>query len=115
LAWLYGGRFCWSHSSICPVSAACCGGGLTFILLSSFFFIRGRLLAYQRLTESVAEVQRVMVDRPADEGILLVNLPNWLAPARSQYPVGVELVSMLGGYLFVEELMAQNLPADHPV
>jgi hypothetical protein len=67
------------------------------------------------LTEPVAEVQRVMVDRPADEGILLVNLPNWLAPARSQYPVGVELVSMLGGYLFVEELMAQNLPADHPV
>lgn len=88
---------------------------LTGILLTSGIFIRDRLLTYERLTEPVAEVQRIMADRPAEEGILLVNLPSWLAPARNQYPIGVELVAMMGGYLFVEELMAQNLPAEHPV
>ena len=88
---------------------------LAAMLLTSWLFIRDRLDAYDRLTEPVAEVQAIMADRPAEEGILLVNLPNWLAPARSQYPIGVELVAMMGSYLFVEELMTENLPADHPV
>jgi hypothetical protein len=88
---------------------------LAAIMLTSWLFVDDRLDAYARLTEPVVEVQRVMDERPAEEGIVLVNLPNWLAPARSQYPIGVELVAMLGSYLFVEELMAENLPDDHPV
>lgn len=88
---------------------------LAIALLTGWFFIRDRLNAYIRLTEPVAQVQAIMAARPAGEGIVVVNLPDWLAPERNQYPVGVELVAMLGDYLFVEELMAQNLPADHPV
>jgi hypothetical protein len=88
---------------------------LAIILLTSALFIRGRLAAYEQLTEPVAEVQEVMAEVSAEEGILLINLPSWLAPERNQYPIGVELVSMLGSYLFAGELMAQNLPADHPV
>jgi len=88
---------------------------LAAMLLTSWLFVRDRLDAYERLTEPVAEVQAIMVDRPAGEGIVLVNLPNGLAPARSQYPIGVELVAMMGSYLFVEELMNENLPDDHPV
>lgn len=82
---------------------------LAFVLLASWLFVRDRLDAYARLTEPVAELQSVTQSRPAGEGIVFVNLPDWLAPARSQYPIGVELVAMLGNYLFVEELVDYNL------
>ncbi|MDX1615798.1 MAG: hypothetical protein R3300_15905, partial [Candidatus Promineifilaceae bacterium] len=85
------------------------------LLLANWIFVRDRLEAYQRLTAPVDLVERIMADRPADEGIVLVNLPSWLAPAETVYPVGVEFVSMLGGYLFAEELIGFNLGDDHPV
>ena len=53
--------------------------------------------------------------RPEEEGILLVNLPSWLDTPANTYPVGVEFVAMMGNYLFVEELMAENLGVDRPV
>ena len=84
------------------------------IILTNIFFVRGRLADYGRLTEPVGVVAQIMADRPAAEGITLVNLPNWLAPPTNTYPVGVEFVAMLGDYLFVEELLAQNLGVDHP-
>jgi hypothetical protein len=88
---------------------------LGFLLLTSGFFIRDRLDAYTRMTSPVAEVQKALEDRPVSEGILLVNLPQWLTPQRNTYPVGTEIVAMLGDSLFVEELMAQNLRVDRPV
>jgi hypothetical protein len=88
---------------------------LAFVLLTSWLFVRDRLLSYSRLTGPVGVVEAVMEDRPAEEGVLLINLLSWLAPEKNSYPVGVELVAMLGDYIFVEELFAEKLLVDRPV
>jgi len=87
---------------------------LAFILITSWLFVRDRLRAYALLTGPVGVVEEVMAGRPSEEGVLLVNLPSWLAPERNSYPVGVEFVAMLGDYIFVEELIVENLLADRP-
>lgn len=86
-----------------------------FILITSSLFVSNRLRAYADLTSPVAVVADEMATRPEDEGILLINLPQWTAPAANTYPIGVELVAQLGDYLFVEELMVENLGVDRPV
>jgi len=90
-------------------------GALFLILIANWLFVSDRLEAYAQLTGPVEVVREIMAGRPEDEGILLVNLPSWLAPERGAHPVGVEFVAMMGDYLFVEELMAQNLGVDRPV
>lgn len=87
---------------------------LATIMLSSLLFLRGRLAAYAQLTEPVAVVENTLADRPPDNGVLLLNLPQWLDTPRNAYPVGVEFVSMLGDYLFVEELVRHNLHVPYP-
>ncbi len=88
---------------------------LFVILLQNWLFVREKLDVYAALTGPVAEVAQVMAGRPAGEGVLLVNLPQWLSPARNTYPAGVEIASMLGDYLFAEELIGFNLGRDIPV
>jgi hypothetical protein len=84
------------------------------VLLAGWWFVRGRLADYARLTRPLATVESVMSDRPVEEGVLLVNWPQWLAPERNTYPAGVEFVAMLGDYLFIEELLAENSGLDRP-
>ena len=88
---------------------------LGLILWAGWGFVRGRLDQYAQLASPVALVDQTMAGRPPDEGILLINLPEWLAPRRNTYPLGSEHVSMLGYHLFVEELMAENLREGRPV
>jgi hypothetical protein len=76
------------------------------ILGGSGNFVAGRLAAYERLTEPVGVARQAVGER--DSGILFLNLPAWYAPLDNTFPVGVEYVSMLGGYLFVGELTAFN-------
>lgn len=87
---------------------------LAAILLTSSLFVRERLAAYQQLTQPVNQVAAVMAERPAGEGVVLINLPQWTAPAQNRYPVGVELAAMMGDYLFAEELIGVNLRRDRP-
>ncbi|MCP5095396.1 MAG: hypothetical protein GY943_07585 [Chloroflexi bacterium] len=86
-----------------------------FILISSTLFIQERLNAYAQLTSPVEVVENVMKTRSSEAGVVLVNLPEWLDPGENRYPVGVEFVSMLGHYLFVDELMVNNLNDSYPV
>jgi len=88
---------------------------LAFILVTSGLFVRDRLAAYVQLTSPVEVVRSTMDGKAEEEGILLINLPDWLAPQQNTYPIGVEFVAMLGNYLFAEELMTQNLGVDRPV
>ncbi len=81
---------------------------LVFILGTSGLFVRGRLADYERLTAPVMVMREVMAARPSAGGALFVNLPQWIAPPRNTYAVGVEFVAMLGDYLFVEELGWEN-------
>ncbi len=90
-------------------------GLLLLLLAQNILFVRGKLRDYAALTAPVQVVAETMSGRPTDEGLLLVNWPQWLAPAWGTYPVGVEIVSMLGDYLFVEELLHHNLRVDRPV
>jgi hypothetical protein len=86
-----------------------------FILVTNWGFVRGRLVDYDRLSNPVRVMARVMAEQPAAEGILVVNLPQWLAPRRNTYAVGAELVAMLGNYLFVDELILENISGGHKV
>jgi hypothetical protein len=88
---------------------------MAIILLPSGIFIRGRLQAYDTLTEPVIVMEQILQNRPVGDGIIFVNLPQWLAPESNTYPMGVEFVAMLGDYLFVEELVRENLDLDRPV
>ncbi|VAW42658.1 hypothetical protein MNBD_CHLOROFLEXI01-4274 [hydrothermal vent metagenome] len=60
-------------------------------------------------------MQSVLNNAPADDEVVLVNLPQWLEKPPATYAVGVEFVSMLGGYLFAEELIDANVAGKHPV
>lgn len=88
---------------------------LFFILSSSSLFVRARLADYARLTSGVAVVADAMRGRPPAEGVLLLNLPAWIAPPRNTYAVGAELAAQLGYHLFAEEWVNDNLRAARPV
>jgi hypothetical protein len=88
---------------------------LIFIFFSSAGFVRGRLAAFTTIAEPLVVIEQVMADKPQDEGILLVNLPAWMSPTRNTYATGVEYVTLMGGHLFAEELMEENLVRQHPV
>jgi len=88
---------------------------LAGLLLSNAWFIHGRLQQYRQLTEPVRVIQQTMTEQPPAQAIVTVNLPEWLSPARNHYPVGAEVVAMLGPYLFAEELFHHNLRQDRPV
>ncbi len=90
------------------------GGRVVFVVAviafvgSNALLVRARLGDYKQLTASVTAARAAAADRPEDEGLLLINLPAWIGPPRSAFPVGAELAAMLGPYLFVEELTEQN-------
>lgn len=90
-------------------------GLLLFVLVTNWVFVRSRLEVYELLSEPVETVEAEMDGRPPEEGILMVNLPNWMDPGRNTYPIGVEFVPVMGDYLFTEELMGENLRVDRPV
>jgi hypothetical protein len=77
--------------------------------------VRGRLAAFTAISEPLELIEQVMADKPEDEGILLVNLPAWMSPPRNTYATGVEYVTLMGGHLFAEELIEENLVSNHPV
>ena len=79
------------------------------LVLWSATFVRGRLAAYAGLTAPVVVMVETMGDRPVAEGVVLINLPQWVAPPTQAFPVGAEFVAMLGDYLFAEELVEENL------
>ncbi|MCP4417884.1 MAG: glycosyltransferase family 39 protein [Chloroflexi bacterium] len=83
--------------------------GLLFILSSSGRFVQNKLQQYVQLTEPVSVLQTSLSDASDDAEIVFINLPQWLDMPPTTYAVGVEFVSMLGDYLFVEELVGANL------
>lgn len=88
---------------------------LGVMLLVGVFFVRGRVAALADLGTTVAVVRAEMRARPLAEGVLLVNLPAWSAPARNTFPVGVEHVALMGEHIFAEELIWENLNQVRPV
>ncbi len=60
-------------------------------------------------------VQTSLDNASANDEIVLINLPQWLEKPPVTYAVGVEFVSMLGGYLFAEELIHANVAGEHSV
>ena len=79
---------------------------LVATLLTNWTFVRGRLADYGRLTSAVDVVKSGPI--ALGEGVVIVNLPQWLAPPHNTYPAGVELAAMMGDYLFAEELISEN-------
>jgi hypothetical protein len=88
---------------------------LTFMLVIGTLFVRGRLTALAQLGTPVGAIQAEMAARPLTEGVLLVNLPAWTAPAQNSFPVGVEHVAVMGEHIFAEELVWENLNQHRPV
>ncbi|MCP4426577.1 MAG: hypothetical protein GY803_18955, partial [Chloroflexi bacterium] len=81
---------------------------LAYVLMTNWQYIREKLADYVELTDPVAVMNEVMAERPSSEGVVLINLPQWLAPPRNSYAIGGEYVVMLGTHLFVEELIIAN-------
>jgi hypothetical protein len=88
---------------------------LLFVFVSSAGFVRGRLAAFTAIASPLNTIEQVTVEKPEDEGILLVNLPAWMSPVRNTYATGVEYVTLMGVHLFAEELTEENLLRNHPV
>ena len=84
---------------------------LLFILITSGQFVQTKLDEYVQLTQPVPVMQQAQM--PNDAEILLINLPQWLDVPPNTYAIGVEFVTMLGDYLFVEELTSANVPGAH--
>ena len=80
---------------------------LGFILITSGQFVQTKLNEYEKLTEPVRVWQDHLHPFPGAD-VVFVNLPQWLDVPPQTYAVGVEFVSMLGDYLFVEELTEAN-------
>jgi hypothetical protein len=106
------------EASALPLTGGGLGRGLVwtavliFMLLTSIQFVRTKLAEYAQLTEPVA----ILKQTPTfDDEIVLLNLPQWLDVPPNTYAIGVEFVTMLGDYLFAEELVEANLPGQHPV
>lgn len=97
-----GGRWLWAAST-------------AFILISSGLFVHGRLEASADIGEPVEVVINTIDERPAEEGVVLVNVPAWTSPARNTFAVGAEFVTLLGEHLFAEELVQANAHKAHPV
>ncbi len=102
LVWRRVGKFLWA-------------GALTLLLLISSIFVRSQITALANLGAPVAVMQAEMATRPLPEGVLLVNLPAWAAPAHNTFPVGVEHVALMGEHIFAEELVWENLNQVRPV
>ncbi|RMG94204.1 MAG: hypothetical protein D6706_14220 [Chloroflexi bacterium] len=86
----------------------------SLVVTSSWFFVRARLNDYIRLTAPVRTITAVLQEQPPADGVVLVNLPQWLDAFDPTYRVGKTFVAMLGNYLFAEELVAENTTAPHP-
>ena len=77
---------------------------LLFMLFVSVQFIGQRLAAYAELTQGIGRIRQSKT-----QALVLVNLPQWLAPVENSWPVGAEFVQQLGPYLFAEEWTGNNL------
>ena len=86
---------------------------LAFVLLTNARFVSDRLADYHRLTEPVRVLQAERQARPPNSGLLLINLPQWYSTPQPTYAFGAEFVSLLGDYLFAEELIDANLGGAH--
>ena len=88
---------------------------LLFVTFIGWQFVRDRLYAFHDIAAPVHAVEQVAADIPAEEGILLVNLPAWTAPIPETFPIGVEYVTLMGFHLFAEELIVHNVGGNRPV
>ena len=113
LAWVWHGR----SATYSWLKSVAWTAVLSFILITSGQFVDTKLDEYAQLTQPVSVMQSALHPRitPPNAEIVLVNLPQWLDVPPNTYAVGVEFVAMLGGYLFVNELVSANLPEPHRV
>ncbi len=87
---------------------------VALLVLNGWIGVRGHLDRYHQLTSPINAVRKFMDHRPAGEGVLIVNLPSWIAPATNSFPVGVEHTALLGQHLFLDELIEVNLRTERP-
>lgn len=77
------------------------------ILISSALSLQGSIARFDALMTPVREMQTIPELNDGDQ-IIFVNLPEYLVPARSSYPLGVEFAALLGSHLYSEELVWLN-------
>jgi hypothetical protein len=88
---------------------------IALILVTDWRFVRDRLDQYRLLTRPIDTIAGIMAQQPSEEGVVVVNIPQWIAPQRNTFALGAELVAMLGNHLFADEIIAENLPGQHAV
>ena len=84
-------------------------GVITAVLFTNTQFLRQKVATYANLTAPVDLMMDTVANDSESGGVIFLNLPQWINTQQADYPVGVELVSMMGGYLFIEELVDFNV------
>ncbi|MFQ6101657.1 MAG: hypothetical protein ACE5OS_10560 [Anaerolineae bacterium] len=87
------------------------GSSLLLVILTVAFgcrFVRVRQAVHRLGGGVIWQVSRIAAATPADERLLVVNYPAWLAPDRLVYPVGHEGVEFMPVYLGVGDLAWAN-------
>ena len=85
---------------------------LLAILLPSGWFVRQMLDLYGRASTPFAQVGQLAAEWPAEEGVVLVNWPQWVALPRNVFPVGADFAPVLGGHILPQGIVEGNLGRD---
>lgn len=94
----------WRRSLTCGVSLLLIGVTVAF----GCHFVRTRQDIHRLGGDLIWQVSRTAAAAPADERLLMVNHPAWLAPDRLVYPIGHEGVEFMPAYIGVGDLVWVN-------
>jgi len=81
---------------------------LLFVAITSGRFSHTLIQTYRTVSTPFHTVTETMTQQPADQGIVIINLPQWQAPIRPTYPVMTQFAPFMGDHLFAAELFRAN-------
>ena len=75
------------------------------VLMQNYLFIRDRMHFYEMGGKAISQVAEAAEDsRAAKQASVFINLPSWIAPAKSVYALGTEGILLLPAYTPLEDL-----------
>jgi hypothetical protein len=94
--------------------AAAAGAALLLILGFSVRFVSERNTQYLLAQTPVLQLAEIARQTPADQELLIVNFPSWLAPQERDFAMGNHGVQIIPFYINIQELIYAHNDSDHP-
>ena len=70
---------------------------------------------YRAVSTPFHLITETMADLPAEDGLVIANLPQWQAPQHPAYPVTTQFAPFMGEHLFAYELFRVNAGQPRPI